>query len=180
MKIVKNVFLVLVGIIALVLIVAAFLKKEYAVEREILIGKPKAEVFGYVKFLKNQDNYSKWANMDSAMKKEYRGTDGTPGFVSAWESDNNDVGKGEQEILKITDGERIDYELRFFEPFETTDNAYMTTAAVNDSTTMVKWGFNGKMKYPMNLMMLFMDMEGMLGGDLEQGLTNLKSVLESR
>jgi hypothetical protein len=36
------------------------------------------------------------------------------------------------------------------------------------------------MKYPMNLMLLFMDMEGMLGGDLEQGLTNLKGVLESR
>ncbi|MFH1119485.1 MAG: SRPBCC family protein [Bacteroidota bacterium] len=180
MKIVKRILFVLVGIIALVLIVAAFLKKEYAVEREITIGKPKAEVFEYVKFLKNQENYSKWATMDPAMKKEFRGTDGEPGFVSAWDSDNKDVGKGEQEITKITEGERIDFELRFFEPFESTDLAYMTTRSINDSVTSVQWGFNGKMPYPMNLMLLFMDMEGMLGGDLEQGLTNLKNVLESR
>ena len=51
--------------------------------------------------------------MDPDMKKTYRGTDGTVGFVSAWDSEKDDVGKGEQEIIKITDGERIDYELRF-------------------------------------------------------------------
>jgi hypothetical protein len=178
MKILKRILFVLVGIIALVLIVALFLKKEYAVEREITIEKSKAEVFEYIKFLKNQDNYSKWATMDPAMKKEFRGTDGTVGFVSAWDSQKDDVGKGEQEIMKITEGDRVDFELRFIEPFEATDNAYMTTEAVGDSTTRVKWGFNGKMNYPMNLMLLFMDMEGMLGGDLEQGLENLKNVLE--
>jgi hypothetical protein len=116
--------------------------------------------------------------MDPAMKKEYRGTDGAVGFVSAWDSDNKDVGKGEQEIKAITEGERVDFEIRFFEPFESTDLAYMTTEAVNDSATLVKWGFNGKMPYPMNLMLLFMDMEKMLGGDLEEGLANLKTVME--
>jgi hypothetical protein len=34
------------------------------------------------------------------------------------------------------------------------------------------------MKYPMNLMLLFMNMEKMVGGDLDKGLQNLKSVLE--
>jgi hypothetical protein len=34
------------------------------------------------------------------------------------------------------------------------------------------------MPYPMNLMLLFMDMDGMLGKDLQQGLDNLKGVLE--
>jgi hypothetical protein len=180
MKILKVILFAILGLVALVLIIALFVKKEYAVEREINVSKPKAEVFEYVKFLKNQDNYSKWANMDPAMKKEFRGTDGEVGFVSAWDSEMKDVGKGEQEITKITDGERIDYELRFIEPFESTDYTYMVTEGLNDSVTIVKWGFDGKMKYPMNLMLLFMDMEGMLGGDLEQGLTNLKGVLESQ
>lgn len=180
MKILKIIVFALLGIIALVLIIALFVKKEYAVEREITINRPKMEVFDYVKYLKNQSNYSKWATMDPAMKKDFRGTDGEVGFVSAWDSEKEDVGKGEQEITKIEEGNRIDFELRFIEPFETTDNAYMVTESVNDSVTTVKWGFDGKMKYPMNLMLLFMDMEGMLGGDLEQGLTNLKGVLESQ
>jgi hypothetical protein len=50
----------------------------------------------------------------------------------------------------------------------------MTTTAVNDSVTLVKWGFDGKMKCPMNLMMLTMDLEKMLAPDLENGLHNLK------
>ena len=118
--------------------------------------------------------------MDPAMKKGFRGADGKVGFVSAWDSEMKEVGKGEQEITRITDEERIEYELRFMEPFESTDYSYLVTESVNDSMTMVKWGFDGKMKYPMNLMMLFMDMEGMLGSDLEQGLANLKGILENQ
>lgn len=32
---------------------------------------------------------------------------------------------------------------------------YLTTSAINDNQTRVHWEFNGKMKYPMNLMMIF-------------------------
>lgn len=178
MKVLKYILLVVVAIIALVLIVAAIAPSEYAVVREIKIDKPKSEVFDYIKYLKNQDNYSVWANMDPNMKKTFTGTDGEVGFTSAWDSDNEDVGKGEQEIKKIVEGERMEFELRFYEPFESTDFAYMTTDVVDSTTTLVKWGFDGKMPYPMNLMLLTMDFDKMLGDDLEQGLQKLKVVLE--
>lgn len=178
MKIVKKILLGIIGIIVLLLIIALFVKKEYGVEREITINKPKQEVFDYLKMLKNQDNFSVWAKRDPNMKKEYRGTDGTVGFVSAWDSENKHVGKGEQEIKNITEGERLDFELRFLKPFEATDNAFMTTEALSDNQTKVKWGFNGKMAYPMNLMLLFMNMDEMLGKDLQEGLNNLKAILE--
>jgi uncharacterized protein YndB with AHSA1/START domain len=180
MKLLKIVLIGIAAIIALALIVAAFTKKDYAVVREITINKPKQEVFDYVKFLKNQDNYSKWAMMDPNMKKTYTGTDGTVGFVSAWDSQEKNVGAGEQEIKGITNGERIDFELRFKRPFEATDYAYMTTEDAGNNQTKVKWGFNGKMKYPMNLMLLCMDMDKMLGKDLDTGLSNLKSILEKQ
>ncbi len=178
MKIVKKILLAIVGIVALLLIVALFVKKEYSVEREITINKPKQEVFDYVKLLKNQNNFSVWAQRDPNMKKDYKGNDGTVGFVSAWDSEDKHVGKGEQEIKNMKDGERLDFELRFMKPFEATDNAYMTTESAGENQTKVKWGFNGKMPYPMNLMLLFMNMDKMLGKDLEDGLTNLKTVLE--
>jgi hypothetical protein len=44
----------------------------------------------------------------------------------------------------------------------------------------VKWGFDGKMNYPMNLMLLFMDFDAMLGKDMEQGLSNLKMIVEKQ
>lgn len=178
MKMLKTILFTILGIVALALIAALFIKKEYAVEKEITINKPKAEVFEYIKLLKNQNNYSAWAKLDPNMKKEYKGTDGTVGFVSAWDSENGDAGKGEQEIKKIADGERIDYELRFIEPIKSTDIAYMTTQSIDSTHTKVKWGFQGKMVYPTNLMLAFMNINEMIGKDLTDGLTNLKSILE--
>ncbi len=180
MKIIKVILYVVVGLVALFLITALFVEKSYHVVREVKINKPKAEVFEFAKYLKNQDYYSVWANADPAMIKEYRGTDGEPGFVSAWDSKIDDVGKGEQEITTITDGQRIDYELRFIEPFESNDLAFMNFDAVNDNVTQVQWGFDGKMAYPMNMMLLFMDFDAMLGKDLQQGLDKLKIVLEEK
>jgi len=180
MKMVKRVLIGLGILVLLFLIVALFVKKDYMVEREITINKPKQQVFDYIKFLKNQNNYSKWANMDPKMEKSFKGTDGTVGFISAWSSNVKDVGKGEQEIKKIVDGQHIDYELRFIEPFESTEHAYMSTEGVSENQTAVKWGFEGHMAYPMNITMLFMDFEKIIGGDLDTGLHNLKKILENQ
>lgn len=178
----KNILVILLIIVAsllvLFLIIALFVKKDFTVERNISINKPKKVVFDYVKLLKNQNNFSVWAKIDPNMKVDYRGTDGTVGFVSAWDSPVKEAGKGEQEITGIKEGERIDYELRFLKPMKATNNAFLVFSAVNDSTTNVKWGISGKMKYPVNTMLLFMNMDKMLGKDLQSGLENLKVLLE--
>ncbi len=178
MKILKRILFVILGIVAFALIVAIFLKKDYAVEREIVINKPKVVVFDYVKMIKNQDNYSVWNRKDLAAPRKYTGTDGTVGFISAWDSQNKEVGTGEQEIKKIDDGNRIDFELRFKKPFTATDYGYFITEAIDSTQTKVRWGFNGKMDYPMNLMLPLVNMEKVLGGDMSTGLTALKEVLE--
>ena len=173
-----TVIIVLLIIVAIPLIIALFVKKSYSVEREIIINTPKQDVFNYIKFLKNQDNYSVWAMMDPAMKKEFIGVDGTPGFVSSWESNNKKVGKGEQEIKSITEGERIDLALHFIKPFEGRAHAFMEATALSTNKTKLRWVLNSSMKYPMNFMLLFMNMDKMLGNDLATGLTNLKMILE--
>lgn len=178
MKTIQKIAIAAGAIVATPLITGLFLKKAYAVEREIIIHRPTSEVFDYIKYLKNQDNYSKWAKIDPYMDKSYRGTDGSVGFVSAWNSKLSDVGQGEQEITKIIDGERIDYELRFIKPFKSTSPAYMSIFNISANKTKVVWGMSGTMPYPMNLMMLFMNFEKMLNEDLDTGLANLKAELE--
>lgn len=178
MKILKWILIVVVSIIVLVLVTALFVKKEYAVEKQIEINKPKQEVYNYIVLLKNQNNFSKWATMDPAMEKTFSGVDGTVGFISAWTSENKNVGTGEQEITKIDPGKRIDYDLRFKEPMEDSNLAHMTVDSIGENKTLVKWGFNGKMDYPMNIMMLVLDFDKMIGGDFEFGLKNLKTILE--
>lgn len=129
MNILIIILAIIASLIAIILIAALFIKKEYTIEREVAINKPKQEVFSYIRFLKNQDHYSKWVMTDPAMKKEFKGTDGTVGFVYAWDG-NKKAGKGEQEIMKITEGERIDIEVRFVKPFEATAAAQIGRAHV--------------------------------------------------
>lgn len=178
MKLLKRIVLVLVIIAALPFVVALFVNGNYAVEREIVINKPTAEVFSYIKLLKNQNDYSVWAKIDPKMKATFKGVDGTVGFVSAWESSNKNVGKGEQEIVKIEEGKKVETLIRFMEPFKSEDNGYMITEMKDSTHTVVKWGFSGKMKYPTNLLLLLTNMEQSIGNDLTQGLENLKAILE--
>jgi len=173
----KKALYILLGIIAIFILAASLMPKDYAVEREIIIDKPKAQVFAYLKPLKNQDNWSVWMAKDPNVKKTFKGTDETVGFTSRWDG-NEEVGSGEQEIKKILEGERIDTELRFIKPFESINDAYMITEAVGPEQTRVKWGFTGAMPIPMNVFLPFMGMEDSVGKDFSDGLKNLKKILE--
>lgn len=156
-----------------------FVEDEYSVTKTIIIERNSDDVFKYIKSLKNQSEYSAWEKMDPEMKKSYKGNDGEVGFISTWDSDNEDVGKGEMEIFKIEDGKRIDFKVRFKEPFEANSDVFISTEALGPNTTKVTWNIKGQMAYPMNITMLFMDMEGEIGPDLKKGLENLKKLLES-
>ncbi|MBC8054916.1 MAG: SRPBCC family protein [Sphingobacteriaceae bacterium] len=168
---------VILIIIALPMLIALFVKKEYNIERNIIINKPRQEVFDYVRLLKNQENYSKWVMADPDMKKEYIGTDGTPGFIYSWNG-NNKAGEGEQEIITIVEGERLDLEIRFKRPFEGKAFTPLSTESLTDGKTKLGWGMYGKSNYPMNLMTQLM--KGVLAKDIDISLNKLKAILEKK
>jgi len=174
-EMIVNILLGILIVIAIPVIMALFITKSYAIERVILINKPKKEVFNYIKFLKNQDHYSKWVRMDPNMKKYYTGTDGTKGFIYGWDG-NKSAGKGEQEIKTMVDGDRIEVEIRFEKPMQGLSYAPMVTEAISENQTKVTWGMRGKSKYPLNVMNLFMNK--MIGDPIEESLVMLKSNLE--
>jgi len=178
MKIIKRLVFWAIFFIGVALVIALFLPTQFSVKRSAMIEQPIDTVFHYVKQLKNQELYSVWWKADPKMKKTYTGTDGEVGFVSAWKSNNAEVGAGQQKIVAIEAGKRIDMELIFIAPFESTNDAYISTTALDAKNTRVTWSIKGEMPYPMNLTSLFFDMEEGLGQDLEKGLKNLKRILE--
>lgn len=80
MKTLKKIVIVLLILIATPLIVALFVPNESNSEGQIVINKPKQEVFDYIKYVKNQDNFGKWQLSDPDMTTTEEGTDGTVGF----------------------------------------------------------------------------------------------------
>lgn len=173
------ILLVMGSLIALVLILGAIAPKGYNFSRNVVIDRPVAQVFDYLRHIKNQDNFNKWTMTDPNMKRIYRGTDGTVGFVYAWDG-NKQAGAGEQEIVGLEDGKKIDLEVRFTRPFVAVAHTPMTTEAVSPGKTRVTWHMKSDMKYPMNAMLLFMNMEKLLGKDIETSFGMLKDILEKR
>lgn len=175
MNILVSILLVLAGIIALLLIMAVFMKKDHYVKREIIINAPLPKVFDFLKHLKNQDKFNKWAKADPDRNWEYKGTDGTVGFIISWNG-NKDVGEGEKEITNIIEGKRIETQIRFVRPMKTNADVIMETEAISDNQTKVSMSNAGTLSYPMNLMIPIV--EKMFPKDMDISLATLKSILE--
>lgn len=173
MKFLKYTLFTILGIIALLLIVALFVPKTFHAEGTTVINKPNAEVFNYVKHVKNQENFGVWFKMDPNIKVTEEGTDGTVGYKYKWTSD--EVGNGSQVITGIEENQRITIDLFLMDGTEPA-KSYFKTEAVADNQTKVSWVVDGKTPYPFNLISLCYNMNK----DFEQGVQNLKEVLEAQ
>jgi hypothetical protein len=151
------------------------MKKGYNTHSEIIIDVNLQKVFDYLKHIKNQDNFNKWIMVDPGMKKEFKGTDGTVGFIYAWNG-NKEAGEGEQEIKAIKEPASIETEIRFVRPFAGIANAKMTTEPISANQTKVTWNTASSIKYPLNIMVSMI--VKMLEKDMATSLATLKNTLE--
>src|SRR6185503_13769318 len=142
MNIVITILLIIAGIIALVLIIALLMKKTHYVKREIIINAPVQKVFDYVKLLRNQDEFNKNAMAGGDRKKEFKGTDGTAGYIYSWSGDKS-AGVGEKEIKNIIEGKSVEMEIRFVKPMAATASIIMETESLSDNQTKVSWSNAG-------------------------------------
>ena len=168
---------IVLGILALLLLLILIAPKVYDVKRSIVVNRSVGDTFQYLKLIKNQDHWSPWKKRDPNMKQTHTGVDGTVGFVNRWEG-NKDVGVGEQELTGYVENERIDSELRFEKPWKSISNGYFLLRELEPQKTEVVWGFSGKNKPPINVMMLFYNMDKAVGKDFQEGLASLKAQLE--
>jgi uncharacterized protein YndB with AHSA1/START domain len=178
MHILVTILLIIAALIVLLLLIALVSPKEYSVTRETVIDRPRLDVFNYARSIKNQEQYSVWVMRDPHIQIVYTGTDGTVGSMSSWQSENKNVGVGEQEIKAIKDGETIEVEVRFKKPFESTGFGSTMLSDTGNGSTRVVSRFYGQSKFPFNLMNLMMDK--MLGKDIMQNLVNMKNILEQK
>ena len=150
--------------------------KDMIIEKNVSVNKNINEVFNFLKQTKNQDRFSVWNMKDPNMKRDYSGADGTKGFVYSWDSKDKNVGAGSQEIKNISEGNRIDYELRFIRPMQNTAASSFVLDKIDENSTSVTWTFQSPTKFPMSLFAPIF--KNMLGKQLNQSLQNLKALLE--
>jgi len=117
---------------------------------------------------------------DSDRKKEFKGTDGTVGYVYSWSGDNPDshrgAGVGEKEIMNIIDGKKIEMEIRFVKPMAATATIVMETESLTGDQTKVSWSNAGTLPYPLNIMIPIL--ERSVAKSMDTSLSTLKNILE--
>ena len=176
MNLLITLLIILAGIVVLLLVIALFLKKEHYVHCEIIINAPQQKVFDFLKLLKNQDKFNKWAKADPDRIWEYKGTDGTVGFLISWKG-NKHAGEGEKEIMNIIEGKRIETQIRFVKPMKTVADITMETEALADNQTRVHLINAGTLKYPMNIFIPLAEKN--FPRDMNSSLATLKDLLEN-
>lgn len=175
-KFFKIIGLLLLLIIAFVLIAGIFVKKEYHLERSITINAPREAVWSKISSLAEMKTWSPWIAMDPATKTSIEGVPDQVGSVFKWHSE--EVGVGDQTLTKIDPMQRVESHLHFVKPFEGEAEAYIALGTAPEGSR-VTWGFDTKYAYPMNTMLLFFDMDDIMGKQYDDGLARLKQTVES-
>ena len=171
--------MIIVLVTALIIIVlGVYLKKEYQIVREIMIEKPKHEIFDYIKFLKNQNDYSYYNRKDPEALKSYTGTDGEVGFKYRWSSKIKSIGNGTQTISRIIEGEEICCDIQFTKPLPLKSVAVISIKEISPAQAQVTWKFSSLYKFPLNIIIFFADLEKLIGTDIASSLVTLKENLE--
>jgi uncharacterized protein YndB with AHSA1/START domain len=173
----KKVLLGIVVVIGGFLIVVAFQPAEFRIVRSATISAAPAAVFAQVNDFHNWEAWSPWEKIDPALKRTYEGAPSGTGAVYTW-AGNKDVGEGRMTVTESRPGELIRIRLDFLKPFEATNTAEFTFKAEGGQTT-VTWSMDGKKNFVSKAICMFMDMDKMVGGQFEKGLSQMKSLVES-
>jgi len=150
---------------------------EFKVCRAAKISAPPEKIFPHVNDLHKWEAWSPWAKLDPAAKSIFTGPDAGAGAAMRWEG-NNKVGVGTMTITESKAGEAIRFRLDFEKPMKATNRAEFTFRP-EAGQTIVTWNMLGKNNLMGRIFGLFMNCDQMVGGQFEQGLANLKSLLET-
>ena len=168
---------ILCGIVAVILILMLIAPRESTVSRSVTVNVSPEAAFAHLRSLANHAKWSPWNERDPNMEKGYRGKDGEVGSVYWW-TGNKQVGQGEQEITALTPNSKVDIELRFMKPFKAVNQTWFLIEP-DGAGSKVTWGFYATFKPPMNIMMMFMNMDKALGNDFQNGLDKFKTTIEA-
>ena len=167
------------AVIVVFLIVVALQPTDFRIERSATMRAPAPAAFAQVNDFQNWQAWSPWEKVDPALKRQYDGPKAGTGAVYAWQG-NKDVGEGRMTIMESRPGELVRIKLEFFKPFAATNTAEFSFKPAGADTTAVTWSMAGQNTFLSKAISLFIDMDRMVGGMFDQGLTQMKAIVERR
>ncbi|MCE9650032.1 MAG: SRPBCC family protein [Parvibaculum sp.] len=176
----KTVLLLVAGAIAVsvgvVLVLAAMKPDTFHVERSTRIEATPEKIYP---LLADYRAWRRWSpyEFDPAMKRNYSGAESGAGSIYEW--DGKDMGSGRMEMLEASPSKFL-IKLDFFKPFEANNMAAFTLEPEQgEAATKVTWSLDGPLPFTAKVMHVFVNMDKMVGGQMNEGLAKLKAAAES-
>jgi hypothetical protein len=169
--------LIVLAVLCVGLYVAISLQPStFSVQRSATMAAPPATVFAQVNDLAAWDAWSPWKKLDPNPKKTMSIPSAGKGATFAW-AGNKEIGEGSLTILDSKPDEMVDLDQAFIKPFAGKARINFTFAP-EGGRTKVTWTMDGTNDFVGKALCLVMDMDATLGKDFEQGLANMKAVVE--
>ena len=170
------------GLLVLIPAVAATRPSAYRVERKIDIAAPADAVFAVLNDLRQFSSVlvlfgTTLEKNDPNMEKTFEGP--AAGVGQSWAWNGKKAGQGSLTIDGSVPGQQVTMKLVFVKPMASTASVVLTVAP-NPSGSSVTWSMAGDHNFIGKVMGLFMNMDKMLGNDIDKGLAELKTVAEAR
>lgn len=170
------------GVLVLFVAVVATRPSAYHVERKLEVAAPADLVFGVLNDLHQFAGVlvlfgTSWEKLDPNMQKTFEGPAAGVGQSYAWSG--KEVGRGKMTIEESVPGQKVGMKLEFVKPMASTLTCALTLAGT-PTGSFVTWSMDGNHNFLGKAFGMFMDMDKMLGTDIEKGLALLKNVAEDK
>ena len=166
---------IILGLIGLLLLIAALMPKSYNIEKSNIIKRRAIDIMSKVGNLNSYSEWNPWQQMDPTAKATITGTPNTSGHKYAWEGKKIGIGSL---TLNSLDNKHIHFDLEFLKPWKAKakDN-WLFEPWGDGGETKVTWQNSGELPWPMARLM-----SPMINKNLNQqfvtGLNNLKKLCE--
>lgn len=170
----------LIAIVLLVLVFVAFIATRPAhfhIERSASIAASPETIYPHLADFHQWEAWSPWEKLDSTMVKTMTGEPMAVGSDYHW-AGTGEVGEGRMTLTAAQPPHSLTIKLDFIKPFEATNTTLFTLDPEGEGTK-VAWIMEGENGFMAKAMGLFMNMDQMVGGDFEKGLSALKQVTEA-
>jgi carbon monoxide dehydrogenase subunit G len=182
MKILKIIGIAVLSLIVIALIAVSVMSPKVHMERSIVVNAPPAAVFQHLASFENFNKWSPWVKMDPEAKQTVEGPAMGVGAKMSWEGEK--TGKGSQWTVEYEENKRIKNALQF-EGMEGATFAELILEEVPEGTKVI-WNYDSDVSgtgfgnASMSKLFNAFALESMLGKQYEDGLNDLKAIVESQ
>jgi len=176
MKILRKVIIWIIAILAILVIVAYLLPRNYMVERSVVINADKEIIYDYVCDFDKWEEWTPWTDdMDSTMTMEVVGNCEV-GAIQKWSDENGD---GQLVVTELIPYQLVQYDLSFYGG-EYASVGKLSIEPQDEEGFLVTWSDEGDLGYNPIHRYYGLMMDSQIGPQFLEGLENLKKICEAQ